>query len=70
MKKLNEIKVSTLQVGQEYTIMASIGKFNEGDKVKIVQITPYGDDRKITLINEKGSRDYFILDKNDDIDLR
>lgn len=69
MKKLDEIKVSALKVGQEYTIMTDLGKFKEGDKVKIVKITPEGDDKKIMLVNERGARDFFILDKNDDIDL-
>ena len=69
MKKLNEIKVSLLKVGQEYTIMTDLGRLNEGDKVKVVSIMPWQGDVKITLVNEKGTRDYFILDKNDEIDL-
>lgn len=70
MKKIEEIKVNTLRVGQEYTISDDIGKFSKGDKVTILSITPYGDDLKIILNNEKGIKDFFILDKNDDIDLK
>ena len=66
---VTEIKASSLSVGREYTMMDTLGKLNKGDKVKVTDIEAYGNDIKITLENQDGVEDFFILDRNDDIEL-
>lgn len=66
---VNEIKAGSVKVGAEYTLMAQLGKLNNGDKVKVDDVEAYGNDVKITLVNQDGVSDFFILDRNDDFEL-
>lgn len=66
---VNEIKAGSVKVGAEYTLMARLGKLNNGDKVKVDDVEAYGNDVKITLVNQDGVSDFFILDRNDDFEL-
>lgn len=65
--KINEIKVGTLSKGDKFTIMESIGIFNEGTEVTVDRTVQQGDDIKVDLIDEYGNKDTFIFDKNDDL---
>ncbi len=66
---VTEIKAGSVKVGAEYTLMAQLGKLNNGDKVKVDDVEAYGNDVKITLVNQDGVSDFFILDRNDDFEL-
>jgi len=66
---VNEVKAGSVKVGAEYTLMASLGKLNNGDKVKVDDVEAYGNDIKITLVNQDGISDFFILDRSDDLEL-
>ena len=66
---VTEIKAGSVKVGAEYTLMAQLGKLNKGDKVKVDDVEAYGNDVKITLVNQDGVSDFFILDRNDDFEL-
>lgn len=68
-KQIKEVKVSEISVGGTYTLNTTMGKLNNGDKVTVTSIKPFGADIKITLANQKGVKDFFILDRNDDLDL-
>ena len=66
---VTEIKAGSVRVGAEYTLMAQLGKLNKGDKVKVDDVEAYGNDVKITLVNQDRVSDFFILDRNDDFEL-
>ena len=66
---VNEVRAGSVKVGAEYTLMAQLGKLSQGDKVKVDDVEAYGNDVKITLINQDGVSDFFILDRNDDFEL-
>lgn len=68
MKKINEIKAISIQVGQTFTLSGDIGKFKKGEKVKVKEKKMYGDDIKLVLIDSQGVTDDFYLDKNDDFE--
>jgi len=68
MKKINEIKAVSIQVGQIFTLSGDIGKFKKGEKIKVKEKKMYGDDIKLILINSQGITDDFYLDKNDDFE--
>ena len=68
MKKINEIKAISIQVGQTFTLSEDIGKFKKGEKVKVKEKKMYGDDIKLVLIDSQGVTDDFYLDKNDDFE--
>jgi len=67
--KLDEVKVSTISIGDKFTLSADLGKFKKGDKVEIIGKKPDGDDIKLTLYNGK-IKDTFYLDKNDEIETK
>lgn len=66
---VNEIKAGSVKVGAEYTLMDSLGKLSQNDKVKVKDVEAYGNDVKITLVNQDDVSDFFILDRNDDFEL-
>jgi hypothetical protein len=68
-KQLKEAKVSEISVGGTYTLGTSMGNLKKGDKVEVTSIRPFGADVKIILTNKEGVSDFFILDRNDDLDL-
>ena len=67
--ELEEVKASTLKVGERFTLGSSLGVFKAGDKVVVTSITPFGNDLKIVLA--KGMiKDDFYIDKNDEFDFQ
>jgi len=71
MKKENiqEIQGNQLKEGKIYTITEDLGVFKKGEKVIVESIRRYGGEIRIELKGNKGKKDYFILDINDDINL-
>ena len=67
--KLNEIKVSSINIGDKFTLSADLGKFKKGDKVEVLNKKPDGDDIKLVLYNGK-VKDVFYLDKTDEIETK
>jgi hypothetical protein len=67
--KIDEIKASEIKKGETYTLSGDIGKFSKGDKVMVYDIKFYGDEVRVDLVRGDKVRDFFILDKNDSLDL-
>lgn len=65
---LNEVKVLSINPGQTFTLSCDLGNLKKGDKVKVNDVKPYGDDVEIHLSNDSGETDTFYLDKNDDFE--
>ena len=68
-KQIKEAKVSELSVGNTYTLNTTMGNLKKGDKVEVTSIRPFGADVKVVLTNKEGVSDFFILDRNDDLEL-
>jgi hypothetical protein len=66
-RKIEEIKVTSISIGDEFILSDDLGKFKKGEKIEILNKRPDGDDIKLTLYNGK-FKDTFYLDKNDDIE--
>lgn len=66
-KKIEETKITSINVGDTFTLSGDLGKFKKGEKIKIVSKIPYGDDIELTISNNK-IKDIFHIDKNDDIE--
>ena len=67
-KQLQEIYGSSIKIGDTFTLNGGLGKFEKGEKVEVVDKTTYGNDIKIILQNEKGIKDDFLLDIDDDFE--
>jgi hypothetical protein len=65
---LNEVKATSLTVGETFTLSGDIGNFKEGEKVSVDDILPFGNDVELHLSNSKGVKDTFYLDINDDFE--
>jgi hypothetical protein len=65
---LNEVKATSIRVGNKFKLSNDLGKFKEGEEVHVTKISPFGDDIELHLSNVKGVKDTFYLDKNDDFE--
>jgi hypothetical protein len=68
--RLREIKESSINIGDIFTLGADLGKFKKGEKVEVVDKYPDLRNRdSINLILYNGKiKDRFTLDKNDDME--
>lgn len=66
---LTEVKVNSLEKNTQYTVVEDIGEFKAGDIITLYSMTPFGAETKVTFINEKGVKDFFILDYSDDLNI-
>lgn len=65
---LNEIKAIRIKIGDVYTLSSDLGNFKAGDKITVSNKKPFGDDWQITMINDKGIKDIFTIDKDDEFE--
>jgi len=68
-EQLNEIQASLLRQGKKYTITDDIGVFKKGEEVVVNNVKVYGGEMRIELIGDKGKKDFFIIDLNDNLDV-
>jgi len=66
-KKIEEIKITSISVGDTFTLSDDLGKFKKGEEVEVIAKMLYGDDIKLIISNGK-FKDTFYIDKNDDIE--
>ena len=64
------VKTAEISEGDRFTVATDMGKFKAGDKVTVDSIEAYGSDVRIYMSTDSGTRDFIIVDRNDDsIDL-
>jgi hypothetical protein len=67
--QIDEIKGKNIAVGDIFTLSADLGKFKNGNKVRVSSKTPSGGDIKLILSSIDGKiKDIFFLDKNDEFE--
>ena len=68
-EQLNEIQANLLRQGKKYTTTDDIGVFKKGEEVVVNSVKVYGGEMRIELIGDKGKKDFFIIDLNDNLDV-
>lgn len=65
---LKEVSAVSIKEGNTYILSDDIGKFKKGEKVEVIYVGPWGNDIELILTNNKGIKDNFYLDRNDDFE--
>lgn len=65
----NTTNVKSLEKLQTYKTTAAVGKIRSGKRVTVINIEPFGDQKKVYLRSEDEVKDSIIVDKDDQINI-
>lgn len=68
-EQLSEVQANLLKQGKRYTIAEDIGVFKKGESVLVDSVRQYGSEIRVGLVGDKGKKDFFIIDINDNLDV-
>lgn len=64
---INEVKAIQIKKGNTFVLSDDLGNFKKGEEITVINVEKSAEDFIVTMKNDKGIKDTFYLDKDDDI---